>query len=135
LVSLTSTVFVHQTVDTSAHTNYLISLVKEQIACDQAKTDNYDIALNRCQYTSSFFALLTAPQIGVDAVSVLLDQSINPKRRVFYGLFLGRQAKFTTWIFNLNSGRNWPSETAFPYHPWPARGALYTRKAAGQYST
>jgi hypothetical protein len=59
LVSLTSTVFVHQTVDTSAHTNYLISLVKEQFACDQAKTDNYLIVLNRCQYAAGFFLLLT----------------------------------------------------------------------------
>jgi len=55
LVSLTSTVFVHQTVDTSAHTNYLISLVKEHFACDQAKTDNYLIVLNRCQQTASYF--------------------------------------------------------------------------------
>ena len=54
-VSLTSTVFVHQTVDTSAHTNYLISIVKEQIACEQAKTDNYDVVLNRCQQTAIYF--------------------------------------------------------------------------------
>jgi hypothetical protein len=62
---LTSTVFVHQTVDTSAHTNYLISLVKEQFACDQAKTDNYDIAPDRCQQTSTYFTLLTTSRTRV----------------------------------------------------------------------
>ena len=64
LVSLTSTVFVHQTVDTSAHTNYLISLVKEQFACDQAKTDNYRIVPQHCQQTVRFFTIKVFTFIG-----------------------------------------------------------------------
>jgi len=39
--------FVHQTVDTSAHTNYLILLVKERSASAEAKTDNY-VCVSRC---------------------------------------------------------------------------------------
>jgi hypothetical protein len=61
-VSLTSTVFVHQTVDTSAHTNYLISIVKEQIAWEQAKTDNYEPVPNPCQQTEIPY-LAQAPEI------------------------------------------------------------------------
>ena len=61
-VSLTSTVFVHQTVDTSAHTNYLISIVKEHFACEQAKTDKYESVQNPCQQTEIPF-LAQAPEL------------------------------------------------------------------------